>query len=190
MPAAAVAGLAPEHPADDTPTLTMAAVDVRDEDPSERTQVIPMLPAARDEITRDLRDALMPRMEDRADATQMLRPGEQTQVIFRRPPSEADRAQAAADQAARDRAAQERSRQAFRDLAAQERARQAFAERAAREARQQGEETQVINIAAYQQSSGSGTGRWNRPATAPRCCPSRPSHRHPRRDRLRRTGRR
>jgi len=115
-----------------------AIPDEPQDDPGDRTQVIPLRPAATStEKTHDLRD-----MVRRPGNT----PGEETQVIFWRPPSEADVRRAAEAQAARDREAQEQSRQAFRDLAAQERARKAFAEQAARQARERGEETQVIKL--------------------------------------------
>ncbi|HEU4349930.1 MAG TPA: hypothetical protein VFR35_19305, partial [Actinoplanes sp.] len=117
---------------------------VTEEDPGERTQVIPLVPVAWEQVTRDLRNAARALGDDDRPA---FGPGEQTQVIFRRPPSEAELRQAAAAQAARDRAAQEQSLQAFRDLATQERARQALADRAARAAREQGEDTQVIRLA-------------------------------------------
>jgi hypothetical protein len=87
---------------------------------------------------------------DHGGTTQVIGPGETTQVIFRRDPSDpitrdqVARNREARDQAARDRAAQERARQAFRDRAAQDRARKAFEERAARAARDVGERTQVI----------------------------------------------
>jgi hypothetical protein len=89
---------------------------------------------------------------DHGGVTQVTGPGETTQVILRREPSEPTTREqvaanrAAADQAEQDRVAQERSRQAFRDRAAQERARQAFEDRAARAAREAGESTQRIEI--------------------------------------------
>ena len=133
-----LAAAAAEQPAAEEEVEAEPTPDEPQDDPGERTQVIPLRPAAVSaEKTHDLRDMV------RRPGTA---PGEETQVIFWRPPSEADVRRAAEAQAARDREAQERSRQAFRDLAAQERARQAFAERAAQEALERGDETQVIKL--------------------------------------------
>ena len=144
--AAAIDDEPTEAHAHEAGTITAGVAGDAD-DGEERTQVI-RPPVARTEADPDEPTRLL-----RGDLTQTAAPGETTQVIFwRQPvnqptPEEAARAQAAADQAARDRLAQEQARQAFRDRAAQERAKEAFAERAAQDARERGEQTQVINLA-------------------------------------------
>jgi hypothetical protein len=165
------------RPDDDEPTEVQAASAVEDEptevvtaaanddEPAEVSTSEPVMTSADDgdERTQVLRLPVAPMEADpdeptrpleRGDRTRTAGPGETTQVIFWREPvnqptpEDVARAQAAADQTARDRSAQERARQAFRDRAAQERAKEAFAERAAQDAREHGEQTQVINFAA------------------------------------------